>query len=76
MISYIICYICTHTCMESTLCWHVRRRRNAKRPAVIIIFTGKKTERTNCTAVGICVHENAEEQNEVRYFLESRHVCK
>lgn len=44
MISYIICYICTHTCMESTLCWHVRRRRNAKRPAVIIIFTGKKTE--------------------------------
>jgi len=58
--------------MESTLAGTFSGEETADR---IIIFM-KRTEWTNCTAVEICVHENAEEQSEMRYFPESRHVCK
>lgn len=59
--------------------WHVWWRRNETAGRIVIFMKKKKkekTERTNCTTVGICVHENAEEQSETRYFRESRHVCK
>lgn len=37
--------------------WHVWWRRNETAGRIVIFTKEKKIERTNCTTVGICVHE-------------------
>lgn len=53
---------------EHSLARIAENERNGR--SRIVIFANRETERTNCITVGICVHENAEEQNEARYFGE------
>lgn len=66
----IIIYIHIHVWRAHSLARTVEEKRNGRsyRNFHEEKKRKKKTERTNCTTVGICVHENAEEQSEARYF--------